>query len=605
MSAINTLENTALEYALQGDFATACDIYEKLARNGKSIAMACQYVICAYMDKRTDDSLRMIDTYGQMLNGKTRPDYTEFYTVSSVLLYNLGQYKTAYNYAERATVCDPDCNVALFQRMACEQTLGMTDTLSLNGDRMHAYLTEVANGVHGRIHGINPFQVGCFFADSELMGRIAMHTSAEYNELPRLPERTPTIADLMTKKIKVGYLCGHVRNHPTIHLLWNVLKHHNKDRFETHGFVYAPNYEYEGTKVFLDSLDTYTDITQYTDAQSAQIIYDAEIDVLIDLTGLIEGNRMGIVARKPAPVIMNYMGYGATTGVDAVDYTLTDAYTTPATDSHNYTEKMAYLPQFYMPGHYENAPTLTAKQRRDARVENGLPADGIVFSSMNQPYKWTAQTVQAWMTILHNVPDSVLWLLQADTDISETMMRIDAENFGIDPNRIIFAPTTDKPTHMKRLPLADIYLDTDVVSGHTTMVDNVCAGVVPIAMQGSHFYSRFGASVLLHLGCPNLIADDHQEYVQMAVHLARTPDDLAQWKNRIAQTIKSTGMLDIKTIIPHLDNAIDMAYMRWASNLPPQDFVATSVDHDTPVIGESDYSISPELMHRIYGDVPA
>lgn len=600
MAAMDTLENKALELFNAGDYNSATDIYEQLANLRLDVDMACQYIICATHAKRDADTINMVDKYTRLMKGTTKAEYTKFYLLASVALSNVGFDEQAYAFANKACQCDPENDWALFQRLCCEQKLGLQEHLIENKDRMQDFLKNYCDSPD--VHDVLPaFEVASFFADSALLYKVSKRSSAHFNQLEDVMQHKATIDRLTKTKINIGYLCGHVRNHPTVHLLWNHLAKHNKSRFQTHGFFYGIDDDYEGAHIFRNSFDDWTNINHLSDTEAAQYINDMNIDVLVDLSGLIEGSRMGIVARKPAPVIMNYMGYGATTGVDAVDYTITDMYTTPESDIANYTEKMAYLPTFYMGGKWEVAKN-PAQQRRE---KWGLPEKGIIFGNMSAPYKWSPQILGAWMTILDNVDDSVLWLLEPEYDVTKNMIYVDADRFGVDRRRIIFAPRTSKDIHMSRLPLMDVYLDTDIVCGHTTTLDAIAGHVLPVVMEGTHFYSRVSSSIMRHLDCEDMITKSLEDYIKVAVVLGKDKTILDSWSGRVYQQSRGSQLFDMPAMIQHLENAYEMAYVRWLSGLPPEHFVAEEVEPEDAIQFEDlNYLLSTEMQERIssYGE---
>ena len=595
MAAMDMLENKALEFAMKGDLDAAADIYEKIANLRLNVRMACKYIVCTFNAGRMNDSLRMVDKYARLLKGETKPQYTEFYILASVATNTVGLKEQSFAFSKKAYDSDPKDDLALFQRLSCEQDLGMKDNILPNKNRLYNFLENYAQS-GDNMHAVTPFQVGSFFADSVLFSKVAKRSAQIHNDITDVIEHTATITHIMKPKIKIGYLCGHVRNHPTVHLLWDHLKHHNSTRFETHGFFYGFLDDYTGTKAFSTSLDNYTDITNMSDKQAAEFIKDSNVDVLVDISGLIEGTRPNIIARKPAPVIMNYMAYGATSGMNAVDYVITDMYTVPVSDAENYTEKLAYLPTFHMGINWQQ-PIDKAMQER---VKWNLPDDVVVFGNMNQPYKWTPEVLASWMTILANVDNSVLWLLDPGYEVSRELVYIDAERLGIDKDRIIFAPFTDKETHMSRLSLMDVYLDSSTVCGHTTTLDAIHEGVFPLVMEGTHFYSRVSSSIMKHIGCGEMVAQSLEEYTKIAIMLGRDKMLTEKWRNYTRLQARENGLFDMKSMVSHLENAYETAYVRWASGLAPEHFVAEPVIHNQmELVGDLDVSINTQLQERI------
>ncbi|OGC92360.1 hypothetical protein A2899_03500 [Candidatus Amesbacteria bacterium RIFCSPLOWO2_01_FULL_49_25] len=325
------------------------------------------------------------------------------------------------------------------------------------------------------------------------------------------------------KKIRLGYLSDGLKNFPTGHNIVGLLESHDKTKFIVHGYTWGTTDDSPWQKRSAAAFDTIRDINRASNFAAANQIHADKIDILIDLKGHSSGNRLEILAYRPAPIQISYLGYPGTTGAAFLDYVIADKITIPPAQKNHYTEKVIYLPHCYRPTDNQIASQL----KKVSRAQVGLPSKGIVFASFNHTYKITPQIFTIWMKILKSVPGSILWQLQS-SGLAASNLHKEAVKNGIDFRRIIFAPKLEKSSHLSRLQLADIALDTFPTNGHTTTVDCLLAGVPVITLIGRHFASRVSASVLAAANLPQLITRTLNEYEKLAVNFGLHPASLPQ-----------------------------------------------------------------------------
>ncbi len=217
---------------------------------------------------------------------------------------------------------------------------------------------------------------------------------------------------------------------------------------------------------FLNTVEHHVSIHSLTDQQAAERIADDRLDVLIDLKLYTGGGRAGILAHRPAPLQVAYLGFPGSAGSADIDYIISDRFVTPDGSAPFYPEKFCRLPHSYQCNDRKRA----AAADPGTRSRHGLPQDGVIFGAFNQSYKIDRGSFAIWMRILHEVPDSVLWLL-GQSGAARTNLSRYAQLAGIDPARIIYAPFADPKEHLARLQLADAVLDTLICNGHTTTSD--------------------------------------------------------------------------------------------------------------------------------------
>jgi predicted O-linked N-acetylglucosamine transferase (SPINDLY family) len=294
-----------------------------------------------------------------------------------------------------------------------------------------------------------------------------------------------------------------------------------------------------------------------------------EIDIAVDMMGFTENALTAIFARRPAGLQVNYLGYPGTMGTPYMDYILADRIIIPESHQADYDEKIAYLPDTYMP----NDGTRQIAERTPTRLEAGLPDTGFVFASFNNLYKITPEMFALWMQLLAKVQDSVLWLSQANPTAIRNLKR-EAGAQGISGERILFAPFVRAPDeHLARLRLADLFLDTLPYNAHATTCDALWAGVPVVTLTGSSFAGRVGTSLLSALGLPELIADTPAAYESTVLNLAQSPHLLTRIKGRLARNRETHPLFDTARYTRNLEAAYSAMWLRHQNGDPPASFV--------------------------------
>ncbi len=327
-------------------------------------------------------------------------------------------------------------------------------------------------------------------------------------------------------RLRVGYLSADFHGHATAYLLAGVLAQHDRQKLEVYGYSYGPDIQDAMRQRIQEACDVFRDIHGLAHEQAAQLIAQDQIDILIDLKGFTENARPQITALRPAPVIVNWLGYPGTLGQRRLaDYLIGDPVVTPLSHQADYSETLALLPDCYQPTDADRTADPTPS-KRDA----GLPEQGLVFCSFNQIYKISPMVFDVWCQILTATPDSVLWLLEGPQTAMDNL-RKEAQQRGIAAERLIFAPKLTQAAHLGRLALADIALDTFPYNSHTTGSDALWMGVPLLTTLGNTFGSRVAASLLSAAGLPELVCQDWQSYIEQTVALAQD----VEWRQRVRQ----------------------------------------------------------------------
>jgi len=360
------------------------------------------------------------------------------------------------------------------------------------------------------------------------------------------------------KKIRVGYLSNDFRNHPVAHLISGVFRLHNRNEFEIYCYSYGQDDGSLYRQKIRQDCDCFVDLQHVGHAESAQRIYEDQIDILVDLMGFTKGGRLEICALRPAPIQVNYLGYPGTCGADFFDYIIIDKTIVPPEHAPYYTEKSVYMPHSYQANDNRQAFSDKPMSRKDF----GISENRFVFCSFNQVHKIEPMMFNVWMSILRRIPESVLWLLPG-SPLTEANLRREAANRGVDPARLIFSERLDKPDHLSRHTLADLALDTRIYNGHTTTSDALWAGVPVVALLGTHFASRVSASLLKAVGLSGLITQNLEEYEKLAVRLAKQPGELIKIRQQLAKNRLTEPLFDTPRFTKDLETAYKEMYRRW------------------------------------------
>lgn len=362
-------------------------------------------------------------------------------------------------------------------------------------------------------------------------------------------------------KLRIGYLSGDFRLHPLAFLISELIELHDRSHFEVFSYSYAKDDNTAERKRLEQAFDRFVDIRSISQQDAAKRIHADAIDILVDLTGFTQGSRSGIVALRPAPIQVSWLGFpgtmGGFEGAPFFDYLISDAFITPPEQADCYAEQLVLMPDCYQPN--DRKRPIAAFPTRAA---SGLPEQGFVFCCFNQTFKITPQVYDIWMNILNSVSGSVLWLLDCNRWAKENL-RCEARLRGVDPDRLIFAPRVPVDQHLARHTLAGLFLDTLPYNAHTTTSDALWMGLPVLTCAGETFASRVAASLLLAANLPQLITYTLQDYEARALALANNPAELAAINQKLTSDKQHLPLFDTQRFARHLE----LAYQTMWQNL--------------------------------------
>ncbi len=365
-------------------------------------------------------------------------------------------------------------------------------------------------------------------------------------------------------RIRVAYLSADFRDHPVSYLLAGVFEHHDRERFETVGISFGPTNGGGWMERIKAALETFIDVRVLSDAQIVDVMREKEIDIAIDLMGYTQDSRPNVMAMRPAPIQINYLGYPGTMGADFMDYIIADQTVIPVAHRHHYAEKIAYMPDTFQ----SNDRAYHTVDKVITRAAAGLPPAGFVFCCFNASYKITPAVFDLWMRILRQTDGAVLWLY-VDNPTAKDNLRRQAATRGVTPDRLIFAPGMALPEHQARLPLADLFLDTSPFNAGATASGALWAGVPILTRMGDTFAGRMGASLLNAIGLLELIATSAKSYEALAIELASQPEKLATIKRKLSENRLTTPLFDTGRFTKQIEAAYIKMHERNQAGLPP------------------------------------
>jgi len=349
------------------------------------------------------------------------------------------------------------------------------------------------------------------------------------------------------KRIKVGYLSYDFFNHATGHLMRTFFENHNKNRFEIYTYSYGPDDRSSYRKKIIKDSEHFIDISSFGNIEAAKKIYSDGIDILVDLKGHTRYSRFEILALKPAPVAITWLGFPGTTGSNYINYIVADKVLLPEKDRKYYSEEPIYLPCYQI-----NDDKQKLSKAQVKRSDFGLPKSGFVFASFNYSYKISKKTFKSWMNILKRVEGSVLWVFVSNNQAVYNLKK-HAKSVGVNPNRLIFAKSLPKDKHLKRMTLSGLALDTFTYNGHTTTSDCLWAGVPVVTLCGKHFASRVSASLLEAVGLPELIANTPKAFEDLAVSLSQNQTKLKGIKKKLRTNLKNSTLFNTNIFVKNLE----------------------------------------------------
>jgi predicted O-linked N-acetylglucosamine transferase (SPINDLY family) len=485
-----------------------------------------------------------------------KPDYAEAYVNRGHARRRLRQFDLATSDYKVVAALAPDFEFIPGNRL--ESSLQVCDWSDLD-----ALLGQIAAGIENDRRVCQPLTFMLLMNSPRLQHKAARiwvdHACRPNNSLGPLTPR------MRSGRLKVGYFSADFREHPVGRLVAQLIEIHDRSRFEVVAFSFTNKTDDPVQQRLVRAFDRFIDVRDNSCFEIASLARDLDIDIAVDLSGYTEGNRTNIFALRAAPIQVNYLGYPGTMGAEYMDYLIGDHTVIPGTEQGDYTERIIYFPDSFIP--FDSSYAIADKTF--TRQELGLPAHAFVFCCFNNPQKITPTIFDSWMKIMVRVRESVLWLSGANAMAVENL-RKEAARRGVEAGRLIFAERlASLPHHVARLRAADLFLDTLPYNAHATALDALRAGLPVLTCEGKGFAGRVAASCLRTIGVPQLITDSISRYEEMAVDLALNPQRLAQIRTELREKRLTCSLFDASRYVRNLEAAYTAMHDRYEAGLPP------------------------------------
>jgi protein O-GlcNAc transferase len=505
------------------------------------------------------NTLRKLERFEEALTSYDRaltakPDFAEAHCNRGHTLFEMNRLEEAYAAYDTALKIKPDIKQLAGARVHAKQCL--CDWVNLEND-ISILLEAVRNGQPAS----PPFPLLAVMSSPEDQLQCARGYNAD------LPRFAPLWSgnNYKHERLHVAYLSSDFREHPIAFLTVGLFEEHDKSRFELSAISYGPQAPktdmHRRVKAAFENL---IDVGRQTDEKIAELIRELEIDVAVDLNGITQHARPGILARRPAPVQVAYLGYTSTTGADYIDYVIADSTVIPREHIKYFTEKVVWLPDSFM----VNDARRPISAQTPTRGECGLPENAFVFCCFNNSFKITPELFEIWMRLLNSIENSVLWLRGHSPAIMANLCR-EAEIRGVSSCRLVFAPkVSSMADHLARHRQADLFLDTLPYNAHTTACDALWAGVPVLTCLGATFAGRVAASLNNAVGLDELVTYSLEEYESMALKLSQDPGFLNALRSKLANNCKTYPLFDTNRFARNMEAAYTMMWEQHQRGQP-------------------------------------
>ena len=363
----------------------------------------------------------------------------------------------------------------------------------------------------------------------------------------------------LDRRLRIGYVAPDFREHCQSLFTVPLLSHHDHENFEIYCYadVAAPD---AMTDQLREYADVWRNIIGQSDHRVAEMIRHDQIDILVDLTVHMSHNRLAVFARKPAPIQVTWLGYPGTTGLETIDYRLSDPYLDPPDHDAFYSEQTVRLPDSFWC--YDPLTEDLAVNHLPA-LSNGY----ITFGCLNNFCKINDAVLRLWAQVLRRMPNSRLLLLAPEGIARKRVIDVLADE-QIDRARIEFSSRLSRRRYLELYHRIDLGLDTFPYNGHTTSLDSIWMGVPVVTRVGQTAVGRAGYAQLSNLGLTDLAANSGAEFVETALALAQDTQHLAELRGMLRDHLEQSPLMDAEQFAQNVEAAFRGM---WESQVLPRE----------------------------------
>ncbi|MDT8399502.1 MAG: tetratricopeptide repeat protein [Pseudomonadales bacterium] len=477
-----------------------------------------------------------------------KPDIPHLHNSRGIVLGVLGRLVEAEAAYAKALELDPAFAEAHNNRGETQRLLGLAEqaeasyrrALALNPDYASAHsnlLLLLAANAH-----LSPQQM---LQELQQWDRVHGRAGREQG----LPAREPAESgQARPSRLRVAYVSPDLFSHPVSYFLEPLLAGHDSARVEV--YLYSAGTTHDQVSERLQSLCAHwRQVDRLSNAELAQLIREDRIDILVDLSGHTMNNRLGAFTYRPAPVQVTYLGFFAPTGLQAMDYWITDSVLHPEDTRELAVESIYRLPRCwvaYQPP--REGPGVAPCPSTDSRV---------TFASFSNLSKLTPAVIATWSELLHRLPASKLLIMDqtlGDSGVVQLLLKR-FEKHGIHEHRLLLEKGKPRLDYLETYARVDIVLDPFPRTGGTTTADALWMGVPVITLSGQRYVERISTSKLLAMGLPELVADSPADYLEKALALAENPGRRAELRASLRQDLLDSPLGDGKGLAQAMETA--------------------------------------------------
>ncbi len=339
-----------------------------------------------------------------------------------------------------------------------------------------------------------------------------------------------------TEKLRIGFVSSDFRNHSVTKCVLPLFHYYDRDRFEVHCYSSWPGASDAQQALVAGKVDSFSPIHSIGDREAAEKIRDDNIDILIDLNGWTGMSRLAMFCYRPAPVQATWLGWPLTTGLSSIDYFLMDSLTRPTVDGLLLEKPLELEGSWVCFAGFDDVEVGPSPFERNGH---------LTFGTLNNVYKFTRRMIARWSEVLREFEDARFIIVRPESRsllLRKNIMEEFARN-GVDPGRLEFMDNTrGTDSHLAYYNLFDLSLDTYPATGGNTTLDALWMGMPVVGLNGPAFNNRICYAILNHCGVGELCAETEDEYVQIALDLARDRGRIAEYRRTLRDRMASSPL---------------------------------------------------------------
>lgn len=492
-------------------------------------------------------------TYYQQACELGAKDYS-LYLNSGVVQQHLHQYHAAIELYNLALELNPDCAITHYNMAACYYALGHLD----KGELLAQQALKIMPGLH-RARAMLLLNLNYKVPYDSAMVRQRHVELAE----PLVVERNTPFVNIPQgdRKLRIGYVSDGFHNNPVATFLMPILAAHNSQQFDIFCYADVPNPD-EVTLQLQVLVDQWRDISGIDDEQFGTIIEQDQIDILVDMDGYLNPHFTRF-ARQNAPIQVSYLGYPATSGLSTIQYRITDDVVDPVNgNDEHYSEQLLRLKHSFF---CYQPPTIEVEPS-DSPVASGKP---FTFGSFNKLPKLNDEVFGLWADILKSSPKSRL-LMQNEASSSEqgrAQIRDLFLRLGVLEQQLVFSPYGTMSQYLEAHQQVDLMLDSFPWNGHTNTCHALWMGVPTLTLKGQHFAGRFGYAIMHAVDAPSFVADNPQQYAEIANAFAEDPTQLIELRHQWRKRLLDSKLCDAESITKSLEQLYGKIWQDWCEGV--------------------------------------